>query len=482
VGVYNGTYGHFWTATTTGTTITAGIEPNATTSLFPVLANNGLSRRWIHINRSTSTGAAAGEMFVSFDQGNWFSSTPSVTDTSNAGAYVVNNLMGGAWKVTTANGYAIGSTASHAVQVFAPNLFRPSNGNLRLLSGTGPDNTGTATPLGRHQAGTYTPSAQRVGLTTAMLTNSSGFVLGFSSADLCPESVGTLSENFDSYPTTNTPLIPFCWSRVVTGTSITAGMSTTTPVASGAVHMSQASTAPNASFILLPPLTDNLNSASSAGFRLKLKARISSAGNGLLEVGYLTGANWGAQFNPGTFVNIANVAITNTTYGSETVVNITAGIPQGARLAIANRGTSASTHFWDDVVYEAVPACVEPTAPVFSSSSTTGMQFTFTAPSTVPSDGYDVYYSTSNIAPTAGTVASAGTSASGSAGAVTGLSPNTVYYVWIRSNCGSSGTSPWSGPIAFRTQCEVFNMPWFESFETAQGTVTCWTGNFASSG
>ncbi|MFM8686788.1 MAG: fibronectin type III domain-containing protein, partial [Bacteroidota bacterium] len=232
----------------------------------------------------------------------------------------------------------------------------------------------------------------------------------------------------------------------------------------------------------MPPLTDNLNSASSAGFRLKLKARISSAGNGLLEVGYLTGANWGDQFNPGTFVNIANVAITNTTYGSETVVNIPAGIPQGARLAIANRGTSTSTHFWDDVVYEAVPACLEPTAPVFASSSTTGMQFTFTAPSTVPSDGYDVYYSTSNTAPTAGTVASAGASASGSAGAVTGLSPNTVYYVWIRSNCGSSGTSPWSGPIAFRTQCEVFNMPWFESFETAQGTVTCWTGNFASSG
>ncbi|MFM7032599.1 MAG: hypothetical protein ACKOX4_08775, partial [Bacteroidota bacterium] len=108
--------------------------------------------------------------------------------------------------------------------------------------------------------------------------------------------------------------------------------------------------------------------------------------------------------------------------------------------------------------------------------------FTFTAPSTVPSNGYDVYYSTSNTAPNAGTVASAGASASGSAGAVTGLSPNTVYYVWIRSNCGSSGTSPWSGPIAFRTQCEVFNMPWFESFETAQGTVTCWTGNFASSG
>ncbi|MFM8960060.1 MAG: hypothetical protein ACKOKH_07365, partial [Bacteroidota bacterium] len=375
VGVYNGTYGHFWTASTTGTVITAGIEPNVTTSLFPILANNGLSRRWVHINRSTSTGATAGEMLVSFDQGNWFSSTPSVTDTSNAGAYVVNNLMGGAWKVTTANGYALASPGSHAVQVYAPNLFRPSNGNLRLLSGTGPDNTGTATPLGRHQAGTYTPSAQRVGLSTAMLTNSSGFVLGFSSADLCPESVGTLSENFDSYPTTNTPLIPFCWSRVVTGTSITAGMSTTTPVASGAVHMSQSSTVPNASFILLPPLTDNLNSASSAGFRLKLKARISLTGNGLLEVGYLTGANWGAQFNPGTFVNIANVAITNTTYGSETVVNIPAGIPQGARLAIANRGTSTSTHFWDDVVYEAVPACVEPTAPVLTSSSTTGMQF-----------------------------------------------------------------------------------------------------------
>lgn len=482
VGVYNGTYGHFWTSTTTGTTLTAGIEPSATTSLFPVLSNNGSSRRWIQISRTSATGATAGEMLVNFNQGNWSSASTSVTDTSNGGSYVVDNIMGGAWNISVQGGYAIGATASHNVQVFAPNLFRPANGNLRLLSGTGVGNTIAATPLGRHQAGTYTPSAQRVGLTTAMLTNSNGFVLGYSSADLCPSSVSTLSENFDSYPTTNTPLIPFCWSRVAAGTSITAGMSTTTPIASGTLHLSQVSTPPNSSFILLPPLADNLNSVSSAGFRLKFKARISAAGNGLLEVGYLTGASNGDQFNPGTFVNIANVALTNTTYGSETVVNIPAGIPQGARLAIANRGTSTSTHFWDDVVYEAVPACVEPTSPVLASTGTSGMQFNFTAPSTAPSNGYDVYFSTSSTAPTVGTLASAGTSASGTSGAITGLTPNTVYFVWIRSNCGSSGVSAWSGPVAFRTQCEVFNMPWFESFEATQGTVTCWTGNFASSG
>ncbi|MBM3931089.1 MAG: fibronectin type III domain-containing protein, partial [Sphingomonadales bacterium] len=171
--------------------------------------------------------------------------------------------------------------------------------------------------------------------------------------------------------------------------------------------------------------------------------------------------------------------LTNTTYGSETVVNIPAGIPAGSRLAIANLGVSTESHYWDDVVYEEVPSCIEPTAPVFASSSTTGMQFTFTAPSTVPSGGYDVYYSTSNTAPTAGTVASAGASASGSAGAVTGLSPNTVYYVWIRSNCGSSGTSPWSGPISFTTPCEPSSVPYSEGFENAythnSAIVNCWS-------
>jgi len=247
----------------------------------------------MYISRTSSTGSTAGEMLVNFNQGNWMSATTSVTDTSNGGSYVVDNIMGGAWMISTQGGYAIASTASHNVQVFAPNLFRPANGNLRLLSGTGTGNTVASTPLGRHQAGTYTPSAQRVGLTTAMLTNSNGFVLGYSSADLCPASITALTENFDSYPTTNTPLIPFCWSRVVIGSSITAGMSTSTPVASGALHMRQYSTSPNQSFILLPPLSDNLNSASSAGYRLKFKARISAAGNGWLEVGYLTGANSG---------------------------------------------------------------------------------------------------------------------------------------------------------------------------------------------
>jgi len=480
VGVYNGTYGHWWTNVTTGTVITAGIEPSTTTSLFPMLDNNGLSRRWIHISRTLATGSTAGEMLVSFEQGNWFSAATSVTDTSNAGSYVVSNIMGGAWKISTANGYAIASTASHMVQVYAPNLFRPANGNLRLLSGTGPDNTQAALPYGRHQAGTYTPSAQRVGLTTAMLTNSYGFVLGYSSADLCAESVSTLSENFDSYPTANTPLIPFCWSRVVTGTSISAGMSTASPVASGALHMLQySSSTTNNSFILLPPLTDNLSSVSSAGFRLKFKARISTAGSGLLEVGYLTGASNGNQFNPGTFVNIANVAITNTTYGSESVVNIPAGIPQGARLAIANRGTSTSFHYWDDVVYEALPSCTEPSALVLGSLSSTGMQFTFTAPSTVPSNGYDVYYSTSNTAPTAGTAASTGTNATGYAGAILGLIPNTVYFVWIRSNCGASGTSPWAGPLSFATPCIPSTVPFSEGFETGFTHNTplagCWS-------
>lgn len=59
----------------------------------------------------------------------------------------------------------------------------------------------------------------------------------------------------------------------------------------------------------------------------------------------------------------------------------------------------------------------------------------------------------------------------------TGLTANTTYQVYVRSNCGGS-FSDWVGPLAFTTACDPGAIPFFEGFESDQtnGTdvVNCW--------
>jgi hypothetical protein len=102
------------------------------------------------------------------------------------------------------------------------------------------------------------------------------------------------------------------------------------------------------------------------------------------------------------------------------------------------------------------PACVQPSALAVSATpavtSTTGT-VTFTAPTVAPANGYEYYVSTTNTAPTAGTTPTGTVAASPLS--LTGLTPLSNNYVWVRSNCGGAlGTSPWAGPVnVFTNYC-----------------------------
>jgi hypothetical protein len=63
-----------------------------------------------------------------------------------------------------------------------------------------------------------------------------------------------------------------------------------------------------------------------------------------------------------------------------------------------------------------------------------------------PSDGYEYYYSTNSANPT-----TAGTPINALTKTITSLSPNTVYYIWIRSKCGGGKLSEWLGPLVIQT-------------------------------
>ncbi|MBK7602537.1 MAG: fibronectin type III domain-containing protein [Saprospiraceae bacterium] len=104
------------------------------------------------------------------------------------------------------------------------------------------------------------------------------------------------------------------------------------------------------------------------------------------------------------------------------------------------------------VGFNYVASCYPPTGLTLSASTTTTTApLTWTAPVSPPANGYEIYYSSSSIAPTAGTTPNATTGAGITSTTLNGLSPSTIYYTWIRSACGPSEKSLWVAGIIFAT-------------------------------
>ena len=99
-------------------------------------------------------------------------------------------------------------------------------------------------------------------------------------------------------------------------------------------------------------------------------------------------------------------------------------------------------------------SCKMPTAVTSSAITATTATISWTAPVPAPSNGYDYYISTINVAPS---TFYPFTTPTGSVGAgvlstpLTGLTPATIYYVFIRGNCGSGDTSIWTVSSNFTT-------------------------------
>ena len=119
------------------------------------------------------------------------------------------------------------------------------------------------------------------------------------------------------------------------------------------------------------------------------------------------------------------------------------------------------------------PACATPSGLASSAITANGATFAWTAGGT--ETAWEVSIQTSVGVPTGN-----GTAVTTNPYTATGLASNTVYHVYLRAVCNANEKSPWIGPVSFRTLCSVFTLPFFESFETAQGTVSCWSGNFAA--
>ncbi|WP_162927098.1 fibronectin type III domain-containing protein [Flavobacterium psychrotrophum] len=121
-----------------------------------------------------------------------------------------------------------------------------------------------------------------------------------------------------------------------------------------------------------------------------------------------------------------------------------------------------------------IPQCLTPLA-LTATSTINNATISWTAPTIVPANGYEYYYSTTNTAP----VTPTGSVAAGVLSVpLSSLTANTTYYFWVRSVCDATTKSDWSGPATFRTDCNAVTVfPFNETFESAAASTTpdCWT-------
>lgn len=102
----------------------------------------------------------------------------------------------------------------------------------------------------------------------------------------------------------------------------------------------------------------------------------------------------------------------------------------------------------------AQPSCLAPATLTVNNITPTGATFNWTASVSPSNNGYDYYYATSNTAPTSGTTPSGSVAQGVVTATVSGLTPSTDYFVWVRSNCGANGISDWTSvPVTFKTLC-----------------------------
>jgi hypothetical protein len=179
-----------------------------------------------------------------------------------------------------------------------------------------------------------------------------------------------------------------------------------------------------------------------------------------LKVAYGTSATSAAMTN--TLADHPNVV---TSAATSTFVNFTPAATGVYYFGFqAYSDANMNKLYVDDINIDVAPACSEPNALVMSNITAGGATVSWTAATPVPASGYDIYYSTTNTAPTATTTPNF-TGVTATTYNIPGLAASTVYHVWVRSACSAASKSIWSDPVTFTTLCSSANLPYAIDFE-----------------
>ncbi len=190
-----------------------------------------------------------------------------------------------------------------------------------------------------------------------------------------------------------------------------------------------------------------------------------------VEAGFGTGQTAGDMTN-GIGIPVLNA--TNTTYaeyrGSFTPT--TSGTYFVGIHVVANYSPWYIS--MDDLLLELSPACPNPTDQVASNFTPTSVDLGWTPGENETAWFYD--YGAPGYGPPTGP----GTFTTDNPVTISGLTANTPYDWYVRSECGETPRSApnytWTGPHTFRTACNtVMSFPYYEDFENGGLIPNCWT-------
>lgn len=242
--------------------------------------------------------------------------------------------------------------------------------------------------------------------------------------------------------------LPNCWSRLLSSTLPGTLVTSTTLPAEGSksIYAYTSSTSPNIPGVAVLPIISNLNAGTHW---LRFRTRITVAGTGTLQVGYVTDSNDLTTFNLLGNISVSNIIWNAGSDEKRFVIPSGVTIPAGARLAL--KTINDGKYFYiDELYWDAIPTCYPPTDITSPSSTGNSVVVDWTAATPNPTNGYEVFYSTNNTSPIATTTPSVSGIITNSTN-ITGLSPLTQYYVWVRSKCSATDSSAWSAEDAFFT-------------------------------
>lgn len=231
----------------------------------------------------------------------------------------------------------------------------------------------------------------------------------------------------------------------------------------GDIRTDVVGTAPNREMVIQwtnfrPAYSTSSTSAYAFSFQIRLKETTnvidmiynsgafaigSTSVSGTVQIG-LRGAS-SADYN--NRLNASTLAFTSSTPGT---ANTSTQYTSTTSTSTAGMPPAGFTYTWTP------PTCFAPTLTT-GSSTPNSVTVNWAAPTPMPAS-YDVYYNTTNIAPT-GTTTPTQNNITGTSATINSLSNTTTYYVWVRSNCGSGNYSEWSAlPISVTTLCQPPNI------------------------
>jgi hypothetical protein len=111
--------------------------------------------------------------------------------------------------------------------------------------------------------------------------------------------------------------------------------------------------------------------------------------------------------------------------------------------------------------------CFAPSGLVISSITANTANLNWNAASPAPGLGYDIYVTSSGIAPNASTAPTGSVGAGVTNYSLTSLLDSTTYQVYVRSKCSATDTSAWSILCTFTTLCVSINDPYYNYFGEA---------------